>query len=256
MLLETLMKFSSRVAEQAKFRWLILISGRFWGSWSDFANMYNRCGPNLWQPSQPPKPNILTNWIYSSSFAVMQQSATEKERGRSGQFIKRELFFTKPFYFYHSIFLGCVIWSFFFLHDWFLTYIGQLFCHAQSQCNLITTTRRRPEERIDGWRNHGHTKPSYLSLWYTEWFSSRMYFVRLLFHTDCIRVTPGLYYSAAYIQIQIRGKRKKEGGHLKRHGEVWYKSVTFVQVSALKENPTKQAPLQLNFQISSSFFSL
>lgn len=78
----------------------------------------------------------------------------------------------------------------------------------------------------------------------------------IISHTDCIRVTPGLYYSAAYIQIQIRVKEKKEGGHLKRHGEVWYKSVTFVQVSALKENPTKQAPLQLNFQISSSFFSL
>ena len=26
-------------------------------------------------------------------FTVMQQSATEKERGRSGQFIKREIFF-------------------------------------------------------------------------------------------------------------------------------------------------------------------
>lgn len=35
---------------------------------------------------------------------------------------------------------------------------------------------------------------------------SHVYFVRLLFYTDC-RVTPGLYYSAAYIQIQIREEK-------------------------------------------------
>ena len=34
----------------------------------------------------------------------------------------------------------------------------------------------------------------------------------IISHTDCIRVTPGLYYSAAYIQIQIRVKEKKGRG--------------------------------------------
>ena len=210
MLLETLMKFSSRVAEQAKFRWLILISGRFWGSWSDFANMYNRCGPNLWQPSQPPKPNILTNWIYSSSFAVMQQSATEKERGRSGQFIKRELIFPKPFYFLTTALFWVALFEVWFYARLKKFLISANFCHAQSQCNLITTTRRRPEESIDGWRNHWtHQTIISFSMVYRMILLSHVYFVRLLFYTDCsIRVTPGLYYSAAYIQIQIREEKR------------------------------------------------
>ena len=174
MLLETLMKFSSRVAEQAKFRWLILISGRFWGSWSDFANMYNRCGPNLWQPSQPPKPNILTNWIYSSSFAVMQQSATEKERGRSGQFIKRELIFPKPFYFLPQHYFGLRFLKFGFMHDWKFFWYQLIFVMPN-----LNVTLSQPH--VEDWKKVlmveetiGHTKPSYLSQWYTEWFSSRM----------------------------------------------------------------------------------
>ena len=208
MLLETLMKFSSRVAEQAKFRWLILISGRFWGSWSDFANMYNRCGPNLWQPSQPPKPNILTNWIYSSSFAVMQQSATEKERGRSGQFIKRELIFPKPFYFLPQHYFGLRYLKFGFMHDWKNFWYQLIFVMPNLNVTLSQPHVEDRKKVLMVEETIGHTKPSYLSQWYTEWFSSRMYFVRLLFYTDCsIRVTPGLYYSAAYIQIQIREEK-------------------------------------------------
>ena len=214
MLLETLMKFSSRVAEQAKFRWLILISGRFWGSWSDFANMYNRCGPNLWQPSQPPKPNILTNWIYSSSFAVMQQSATEKERGRSGQFIKRELIFPKPFYFLTTALFWVALFEVWFYARLKQFLISANFCHAQSQCNLITTTRRRPEESIDGWRNHW-THQTIISF-------SMVYRMILLSHVFCsLIISYRLQYQSNTRTVLLcclhtNTDQGRKRGHLKR----------------------------------------
>ena len=80
----------------------------------------------------------------------MQQSATEKERGRSGQFIKRELIFPKPFYFLPQHYFGLRYLKFGFNARLKNFLISANFCHAQSQCNLITTTRRRPEESIDG----------------------------------------------------------------------------------------------------------
>ena len=96
----------------------------------------------------------------------MQQSATEKERGRSGQFIKRELIFPKPFYFLpQHCFALFEVWFYARLKKFL---ISANFCHAQSQCNLISQPHVEDRKKVLMVEETiGHTKPSYLSQWYT-----------------------------------------------------------------------------------------